>query len=593
MSLSGTGLRALSRVPTFTKWINRRDWANGLCKQATARRFPVRSRRITTASTPTSQNRKPYYVTTPIFYVNAEPHVGHLYTIVLADILKRWQVLLGNTDAKLLTGTDEHGIKVQQAAEKRGLTPRTLCDETCRTFQNLAREANVKYDHFIRTTDSMHIDTVRYLWDMLDKAGYIYVSKHEGWYCVSEETFYPKSGVHAALDPATGRKIMTTIETGKEVEWSSETNYHFKLSEFRDRLLEFYRNNPTFIRPERYMKEVIQEVEAGLQDLSISRPVSRVKWGIPVPGDETQTIYVWLDALVNYLTYAGYPCVPGQEDKSIWPANVHVIGKDIVRFHCIYWPAFLMALNLPPPRQVLTHAHWTINHEKMSKSTGNVVNPHFAIERFGVDTMRFYLAIEGNLKNDCNYDNSFIVQRYTKELQWGLGNLTSRLVRGKKWNVRQSIVWASEGKMLDPSTLDKDHQTLLESVRQEVEEHMRDLDPRKAVSCVMDLVHATNKYFHASEPWTLATQHDANEPSPVTRVVFNTAESLRIAGILLQPFMPTKSAQLLDMLGVAQEPGKRNFDAAAPGFDFEYGVPLVELKKGREGTLFPPLLAED
>ncbi|PGH05407.1 methionine-tRNA ligase [Blastomyces parvus] len=577
------GLRAVSRAARLTKPTNGRTWICSPCRNALRRRPQWRA--LSTAPS-RAADKKPFYVTTPIFYVNAAPHVGHLYTMILGDVLKRWQILLGNTDAKLLTGTDEHGLKIQQAAAALGMTPQELCDQNCQTFKNLARKANVEYDHFIRTTDAAHKEAVRYFWDMLNHRGYIYTSKHEGWYSVSDEAFYPPSAVQPTLDPSTGRKIITSVETGKEVQWTSEENYHFRLSAFKEPLLEHFKKNPEFITPRNYMDGIVSAVSSGLQDLSISRPASRLKWGIPVPYDESQVIYVWLDALVNYITYAGYPFPPGS--KSIWPADVHVVGKDILRrFHCIYWPAFLMALELPLPRKILAHGHWTINHEKMSKSTGNVVNPNFAIERFGIDTMRFYLTIDGAQSTDSDYENSYIIERYKKGLQWGIGNLTSRLLRGKKWNVRNSIVMATEGQL----TRDK-HHDLVELIPERVKAEMEHLDPRRALNSIMEIIYQTNKYFHEMEPWSLVQNPSAESRTKLNDVLYTTAESLRIAGILLQPFMPQKSSELLDMLGVAREVEKRNFNAAKFGADRDYGVPLVDLKSGTTGTLFPPLISE-
>lgn len=304
------------------------------------------------------------------------------------------------------------------------------------------------------------------------------------------------------------------------MEWSSETNYHFKLSAFKDRLLSFYQENPNFIRPQRYMKNVVDEVSAGLQDLSISRPVSRLNWGIPVPGDETQTIYVWLDALINYLTYAGYPCTPGQEGNFMWPADVHVIGKDIVRsvialynrlwydaldadtirrFHCIYWPAFLMALDLPPPRQILTHPHWTLNHQKMSKSTGNAVSPTFAMERFGVDTVRSYLVANGGVENDADYDNSYIVRHYKAILQRGLGNVISRLVRSKKWSVRDAVIMASQGALGESNSIDLEHEKLLRSTASRTQDRMDRLELVDAAGTLAEIAEKVSGSFLLTE----------------------------------------------------------------------------------------------
>ncbi|RHZ50157.1 methionine--tRNA ligase MSM1 [Aspergillus thermomutatus] len=507
------------------------------------------------------------------------PHVGHFYTMVIADILKRWRVLLGDKDAQLLTGTDEHGMKIQQAASAAGMDTQAFCDMNCKTFQALAKAANLDYDYFIRTTDTAHKEAVQYFWEMLNHRGYIYTAKHEGWYSVSDETFYPPTQVQNSLDPSTGRKRMVSVETGKEVEWSSETNYHFRLSAFQERLLELYKSTE-FITPGNYMADLVKSVSSGLSDLSISRPVERLTWGIPVPGDETQTIYVWLDALVNYLTKAGYPFPPGQEGRLGWPADVHVIGKDIVRFHCVYWPAFLMALDLPLPRRVLVHGHWTMNREKMSKSTGNVVNPFFAIDRFGVDTMRFFLAFQGGLAGDADYDNSYIIRDYKKMLQWGIGNLAHRTIGCAKGNLRSYIADAAADKLPAATREDLEHQSLLEQTPNRVAEQMEKLNPRAALQDIMVIIEKTNKYFHAAEPW--------RNPANSQRVLYNVAESLRISGILLQPFMPSKSNELLDILRVDEtEPSKRSFSAARYGCDPDYGEGV------KKSILFPPLIIEE
>lgn len=373
-------------------------------------------------------------------------------------------------------------MKIQQAATKAGQDVRKFCDESYQPFESLARAANVDWDHFIRTSEPDHRFAVQHFWLMLRERGWIYAKKHEGWYSVSDETFYPEKGVHLSLDRATGRKFMASKETGKEVEWTSENNYHFRMSAFKDRLLNFYREHPEFIVPETRMRDVVAEVTAGLQDLSISRPVERLSWGIPVPDDETQTIYVWLDALINYLTKANYPFqIPGHENAAGWPADVHVIGKDIVRFHCIYWPAFLMALDLPLPKQILTHAHWTLGKKKMSKSTGNGVDPFFAINRFGVDCMRYYLALDGGLKDDAAYDNDFIIDRYKKGLQGGLGNLVSRVTKGKDWDVRRAVRQSST----HLNELDERLGDQLKALPEMVSMSMRKPDPGKGLAHIM------------------------------------------------------------------------------------------------------------
>ncbi|KAL8752442.1 MAG: hypothetical protein Q9199_005734 [Rusavskia elegans] len=542
-----------------------------------------------------SPTEKPYYVTTPIFYVNADPHVGHLYTIVLTDVLKRFHALKGRK-AILCTGTDEHGMKIQRAAEKAKQDVRAFCNENFSAFNRLVTLANVQYDHFIRTSEPDHRFAVQHFWLMLKERGYIYESKHEGWYSVSDETFYPPSAVHLILDPATGRKLMASQETGKEVEWTSETNYHFRMSTLRDRLLEFYADNPQFVEPSSRMQDVVSQVTSGLSDLSISRPVERLSWGIPVPDDTSQTIYVWLDALINYLTKANYPFqVPGQEHAAGWPADVHVIGKDIVRFHCIYWPAFLLALDLPLPKQILTHAHWTLGHEKMSKSTGNVVNPFYALERFGSDTMRYYLVHSGGIQDDRDYDNQYIIERY-KLLQGNLGNLVTRVVRGKGWNVRRAV---ASGRT-DDSAEGKAHVEALTRLLTSVDHWMAKLHPGAAMKQVLAVVQQTNQYMQKASPWDLSARTDEHgvpkatthlrvdqHVEKVDSIIYLCAESIRICGILLQPVMPQRMKHLLDLMGVDE--GRRMFKDAVVGADREYGVPMVDIGKGREGVVFPPL----
>ncbi|KAL9597792.1 MAG: hypothetical protein Q9219_004919 [cf. Caloplaca sp. 3 TL-2023] len=542
-----------------------------------------------------SSIEKPYYVTSPIFYVNAAPHIGHLYTLVLTDVFKRFHALKGRK-AILCTGTDEHGMKIQRAAQKAGQDVRAFCNDNYKSFEILAQKAGIQYDHFIRTSDPDHRFAVQHFWLMLQERGYIYSSKHEGWYSVSDETFYPTSGIHVALDPSTGRKFMASRETGKEVEWSSEVNYHFRLSSLRDRLLQHYSENPEFVQPATRMQDVIQHVTDGLSDLSISRPAERLAWGIPAPDDTTQTIYVWLDALINYLTKTNYPFhIPGQEHAAGWPADVHVIGKDIVRFHCIYWPAFLLALHLPLPKQIMTHAHWTLGQKKMSKSTGNVVNPFFALDRFGSDTMRYYLIRDGGVKDDSDYDNEYIIDRY-KTLQGTLGNLVTRVVRGKGWNIRRAVEYGR----LDDSDDGRKHQEILKELPSSVDHWMVRLQPGEALKRVLEVVNQTNQYMQHASPWTLASPTDehgrpkADHKPPDVRkldpIIHLCAESIRICAILLQPVMPGRMEHILDLIGVAKE--MRMFQDTVVGGDGDFGVPMVDVGHGKRGVVFPPLMSD-
>lgn len=528
--------------------------------------------------------------------------------MVLADVLKRWQVLKGRK-AVLLTGTDEHGMKIQQASAKAGSDPKPFCDKGADIFKNLAARAELSNDHFIRTTDPDHKEAVEYAWHLLNERGYIYQSKHEGWYSVSDETFYPESQVHLVLDPPTGRKVMASIETGKEVEWTSEINYHFRLSAFRDKLLAYYAENPEWITPQAKMKEIVSAVSAGLEDLSISRPSSRLTWGIRVPTDPTQTIYVWLDALINYATAAGYPWAPGSEHTGGWPADVQIIGKDILRFHCIYWPAFLMALDLPLPKRFLTHAHWTLGKQKMAKSTGNVVNPFFALDRFGTDTMRYYMIHDGGIDNDADYDNIHIIERYKKGLQGGLGNLTARITRGKGWDVRRAIERFS-GDYKSASPFGQGHareaaiagfEQLLVEFPQTVNSRMEALRPNLALKGLMDNIYAANAFLQSQAPWDIAAGLKKGDLVPnvsskedaelqMDYIIFLSTEMLRLAGIMLQPVMPAKAKQLLDMLGVADD--RRGFADAQLGVDKDYGVSRVPQGKGQAGVLFAPLMSD-
>ncbi|KAI9742343.1 MAG: methionyl-tRNA synthetase [Claussenomyces sp. TS43310] len=509
--------------------------------------------------------------------------------MVLTDILKRWQVLQGKK-AILCTGTDEHGMKIQQAAAMAGTEPSEFVEKGAEIFKDLARKAELSNDHFVRTSDQDHKDTVQYVWYLLRKSGYIYASKHEGWYCVSDETFYPESAIEKRLDPYTGRTFMASQETGKEVEWTSEPNYHFRLSAFRDRLLDFYAKNSDFVVPATRMRDVVQWVSEGLEDLSVSRPVDRLNWGIRVPDDDSQTIYVWLDALVNYITKAGYPWAPGKENAGGWPADVQVIGKDIVRFHCIYWPAFLLALDIPPPRQILTHAHWTLGRQKMAKSTGNVVNPFFALDRFGVDVMRYYLAHDGGISQDADYGNLHIVERYKKDLQGGLGNLVSRLTRPKAWSVPEAVQTAAAGRLRAPDSETILQRQNIESLRQQVSESFDKLNPGAALHHIIGLIYETNRYLQHAAPWALMKTGEADHAARAVSTVYHCAEAIRVVGILLQPYMPGKASELLDMMGVEQS--RRTYEDAVFGCDVGYGAARIPLGKCAWDALFPPLSVE-
>ncbi|EJD03041.1 uncharacterized protein FOMMEDRAFT_20213 [Fomitiporia mediterranea MF3/22] len=376
---------------------------------------------------------KPYYVTTPIFYPNAAPHIGHLYSLVIADIFARHARLTSRSrTVKFVTGTDEHGLKIQKAAQERNMQPQEFCDRLCVSFSGLARQANISHTKFVRTSSEEHCHGVQSLWTRLMNSGHIYLGEHSGWYSISDECFYTDSQIRTAVDPKTGTEVKVSAETGNVVEWTKEQNYKFALSKFKAPLLEHFQANPNAIYPPSQRQEIMDILESddpkALTDLSISRPTWRLKWGIPVPDDSSQTIYVWLDALASYLTGIGYPWIDTADMVSSgWPVNLQIIGKDILKFHAIYFPAFLMALDMPLSRALLSHAHWTVKKAKMSKSVGNVIDPVAILKDHGVDEVRWYLARTGGyFKADVDWNDDQLVKS-TNELRSLLGNVLLRL----------------------------------------------------------------------------------------------------------------------------------------------------------------------
>ena len=425
--------------------------------------------------------------------------------MVLTDVLKRWQKVQGK-QAFLCTGTDEHGMKIQQAAKRAELNPKEFCDNNSQKFRALAEASNISNDFFIRTTDDEHKRAVEHFWLHL-KHGLpenmeLYEGNHEGWYCVSDECFYPEDMVRLSLHHQTGEKIMINIETENEVEWIKEKTWFFPLSKHKEALLKFYEENPDWIQPRHRMNEVKEWVENHLEDLSITRPASRLSWGIADPEDAGQTIYVWVDALINYLTKSGYgskwTSLNGSEDQGLWPADVQVIGKDILRFHAVYWPALLMAAGLPLPKKLLCHNHWTMSNRKMSKSIGNVVDPHFAMERWDVDPLRYFLMRNGSLSKDMDYSNELIGSVYEKELRANLGNLLFRVARPKStlsWSTSEAVKAYRDGEcegMVMPSGWDAQRVSALvphlNSAGPRFAEKMNDLDLAGAVRVLFELL---------------------------------------------------------------------------------------------------------
>lgn len=532
---------------------------------------------------------KPLYITTPIFYVNAKPHLGHIYSMLLADTRVRWEQLRPGQNTYFLTGTDEHGLKIQAVAEKERIAPKTLVDRVSQNFRALAETFNVQPNRFIRTTDADHLQAVRHFWKAMEAKGFIYKSSHSGWYSVNDEAFYSKTQVEDIIDLQGNRKKVS-VETGNEVFFHREENYFFRLSAFQSPLLLHLQANPDFVYPPQKATDLLRQLrDEKLEDLSISRPAPRLLWGIPVPGDLSQTIYVWFDALINYITAAGYPTFPKDRAVNIWPALTHIVGKDIFRFHCVYWPAFLMAVDLPLPEQVLVHSHWLSNGVKMSKSLGNVVDPMELAAYYGVDPARLYLMEQANIATDCRFSEEALYQRRALLLnKWA--NIGSRLQGGKFLLSRAAQKFAL-GRLANFAYLFREYghsthkdevlklvDTLVTSVNTlyaDMDAEMSSFGQMYALQRWWDTVELGNALFTLAEPWKYAKAEDAINQRQrdalediMDFIVYATAEVGRTLSICISPFMPQLATKFLDQLGVASE--KRNAELCTFGADSSY-----------------------
>ncbi|MGP5025565.1 methionine--tRNA ligase [Glutamicibacter ardleyensis] len=507
----------------------------------------------------TSQ-QKPFYITTAISYPNGTPHIGHAYEVVATDAMARFKRLDGY-DVFFLTGTDEHGQKMMQTAEKEGITPAQLAQRNSDAFQAMNDELGTSYDRFIRTSDADHHAAAQELWRRMEANDDIYLDKYAGWYSVRDEAFYTEEQTDVREDG-----IRYATETDTEVTWTEEESYFFRLSKYQDKLLAHYEDNPEFGTPHSRFNEVVRFVEGGLTDLSISR--TTFDWGIPVPGNEKHVMYVWVDALTNYLTGAGFPDVDSASFQKYWPADVHVIGKDISRFHAIYWPAFLMSAKLAVPKRVMIHGFLHNNGVKMSKSLGNTVSPDDFVARYGLDQVRYFFLREVTFGADGNYNHDTIVARINGDLANNFGNLAQRSLSMVAKNCGGVV--PTPGQLLPA-----DEQIL--AAASELLELNRDAYTRqdfsRALEAVWHVLGDTNAYFADQEPWKLKK----TDPARMETVLYVTIEIVRKVALLLQPVLPQTMTSMLDLLAVGQGTA-RNFEnfgtALVPGTELPAPAPV-------------------
>ena len=509
-----------------------------------------------------SDTRAPFYITTAISYPNGRPHIGHAYEAIATDVMARFQRARGR-DVRLVTGTDEHGLKMFQTARGQGRATIDLADEMSGYFREMYSKLNISYDVFMRTSDKAHHAASQAIWHAMEANGDLYLDRYEGWYSVRDEAFYDESEL------TDGEGGVRLSPQGTPVEWTVEESWFFRLSNYQDRLLALYRDNPDFIRPESRRNEVLRFVEGGLKDLSVSR--TSFDWGVPVPGSPGHVMYVWVDALTTYLSGLGYPD-PTSDFGTFWPANIHMIGKDIVRFHTVYWPAFLMSANLPLPRQVFGHGFLLNRGEKMSKSLGNVVDPMALAERFGVDALRYYLLREVSFGQDGSYSAEAIVRTANADLANSFGNLAQRSL---------SMIFKNlDGVVSDDYSPSDDDAALLSTVddmaKTTLPHAFDDLAFSVGIEDWLRAVFACNQYVDTQAPWTLRK----TDPERMRAVLMTLFQAVRALAIAIRPVVPTAADNLLDQMGVS--PDARDFAALADadwfaklaGSGFTVGQPM-------------------
>ncbi|HET9874729.1 MAG TPA: methionine--tRNA ligase [Mycobacterium sp.] len=491
---------------------------------------------------------EPYYVTTAITYPNGDPHIGHAYEYIATDAIARFRRLDG-FDVWYLTGTDEHGLKMAETAAAEGIPTADLARRNSDVFQRLQEKLNISFDRFIRTTDADHLEASKAIWQRMADAGDIYLDAYSGWYSVRDERFFTEAETRTADD---GSRV--AAETGAPVTWTEEQTYFFRLSAYADRLLAHYAAHPDFIAPEVRRNEVVSFVSGGLRDLSISR--TSFDWGVPVPGHPDHVMYVWVDALTNYLTGVGYPDTGSELFRRYWPADLHMIGKDIIRFHTVYWPAFLMSAGIELPRRVFAHGFLLNRGEKMSKSVGNVIDPLALVEQFGVDQVRYFLLREIPFGQDGSYSDEAMITRVNTDLANELGNLAQRSLSMVAKNL--------DGVVPGPGSFNADDEKLLSAADGLLDRVRANFDSQAmhlGLEVIWLVLGAANRYFSAQQPWVLAKSESAADQTRFGTVLYTTCEVVRIAALLIQPVLPDSAGKLLDLLG--QPDGQRAFAAVS------------------------------